>query len=401
VARLSSLCPLLVSLALSAACADDGDLGSAGGEAGDGSGADAGDDDDDDAAGDDDGGGTGAGQDAGGDDDDDDDDDDDGTAGDDDDDDGTAGDDDDDTDGTAGDDDDDDDDDSSGTGDTGEPEPPAFDCDAGDGPVTVEGGGSYDTIADAVEAAPPDGVVLICPGEYEDNVVIERSVTIRGAGSDHVFVDGGAAPIFNNFNAQAPFLRFEGMTLVGGTRGIRVDWPLAADDDGDPVVEIDDLHITGTEGIGLEVVSDGYFGTVTVTETRIDHVTGGNSQSGLLVGGGAYLLRVSAELTDTVLENNIAEAGGAMFIAGADVTFTGGRVAGNTANEGGGAVLSMVGSPFVQAGRIEIIDSDWGEGAAEENEHTDVWCDGAGDDAGFLGAKTNSMCVANSGPCCL
>ena len=275
-----------------------------------------------------------------------------------------------------------------------------FDCDDGDLPVRVEGGGSYDTIAAGVEAAPPDGVVVVCPGAYEDNVSIERSVTIRGAGSELVTVDGGDATIFSALSPDVVFLRLEGMTLQDGTRGVAVSW--THDSTGDPTLELDDLHITGTSGLGVQVESNGYYGTVDMVDTVIDFTEGGSTTSGPLVGGAVSLYRVTATVTDCTIENNTAEAGAGLTIRGADVTVIGGRVASNTAEVGGGAVLYTSGFPGTAVpGTLTIQNSDWGAGAANENQATDVYCAGADDEAGFLGADATADCSSDGSPCCL
>ena len=275
-----------------------------------------------------------------------------------------------------------------------------FDCDDGQAPVRVVDGGSYDTLAEGVEAAPPDGVVQVCPGQYTGNIQLERSVTIHGAGADLVTVDGGAAATFLWTTNQATSVRMEGMTLENGTYGLFVDWPNEAN--GEPVLELEDMHITGSQRIGLSVQADDYFGTVELVGTTIDDVVGGMSIGSLQVGGAIHLRRITATLTDCVLENNVAQTGGGMFLAGADVTFTGGRVVSNTAVEGGGASLITTGFPGAPVpATLTIEDSDWGAGAADENQDTDVWCDAVSDAAGFLGSPTNAVCTSNGSPCCL
>ncbi len=274
-----------------------------------------------------------------------------------------------------------------------------FDCDDGQAPVRVVGGGSYDTISEGVEAAPPDAVVQVCPGQYTDNVEIERNVTIHGAGADLVTVNGGTGPTFRTLNSSVTFLRFEGMTLEAGTRGIAVDWPLAADRD--PVLEIDGVHIDGVQGIGLQVLADGYLGSVEVLDTSITNTVGGTSTQGPLVGGAIYFERVTAQLTDCTIEGNVAETG-AMTVWGADVTFTGGRVVSNTAEQGGGAALITRDFPGLPvAGTLTIENSDWGAGAADENQDTDVDCTSVDDTAGFLGSPANATCSSEVQPCCL
>src|SRR5947199_7159063 len=42
---------------------------------------------------------------------------------------------------------------------------------------------SFDSITDAVEGVPPGSTILVCPGIYREQVVITKSMTIKGAAS--------------------------------------------------------------------------------------------------------------------------------------------------------------------------------------------------------------------------
>ena len=49
------------------------------------------------------------------------------------------------------------------------------------GCITVDGGGGYAKLADAVTVASEGAIIELCDGTYEESVVVEKSVTIRGA----------------------------------------------------------------------------------------------------------------------------------------------------------------------------------------------------------------------------
>lgn len=53
--------------------------------------------------------------------------------------------------------------------------------------------GPYPTISSAVTAASPGDRVLVAPGTYNENVVVNKQLTIEGAGTSTV-IDGGASP---------------------------------------------------------------------------------------------------------------------------------------------------------------------------------------------------------------
>ena len=62
---------------------------------------------------------------------------------------------------------------------------------ADDGSVVVAGVGSFDSIQDAIDAAPDCANITIAPGIYEERLQIDKCVTIVGAGQDQVRVTGG------------------------------------------------------------------------------------------------------------------------------------------------------------------------------------------------------------------
>lgn len=60
-----------------------------------------------------------------------------------------------------------------------------------DRPVSVVVGEDAETIAQAVEAAPPNTTVLVPPGTYHANVTIDKPLTLRGAGNATHLRGGG------------------------------------------------------------------------------------------------------------------------------------------------------------------------------------------------------------------
>src|SRR6187200_355252 len=65
------------------------------------------------------------------------------------------------------------------------------------GPGTIKilgpGGGVFAAIQDAVDAAAPGAVILVLGGTHAENVVIDKPLTLRGAGGPAISVGAGSA----------------------------------------------------------------------------------------------------------------------------------------------------------------------------------------------------------------
>lgn len=101
------------------------------------------------------------------------------------------------------------------------------------GCVTVAGGGVFDSIQAAIDAAPSGGVINICAGEYDESLEVTKPLTLAGVGPDDVFVLGGGDGTLLEIDLyqlgeQAGAVTITGMTLAGvgepegATRGIRI-----------------------------------------------------------------------------------------------------------------------------------------------------------------------------------
>jgi nitrous oxidase accessory protein NosD len=108
----------------------------------------------------------------------------------------------------------------------------------------------FSSIQEAIDAARPGDMITVGPGTYEENLVIEKPLTLRGAGPDRTtvvghIVDWPSAVI----SIRAESVRVEGFTITGtGLYPIGV-W-----------VRGDDVHIVGNRIIdvefGVEVTGD-------------------------------------------------------------------------------------------------------------------------------------------------
>jgi parallel beta-helix repeat protein len=87
------------------------------------------------------------------------------------------------------------------------------------GEVTV-GGGQYTTIQAAVNAAQPGDTVLVPPGTYSENVMVNKSLTIKSSAGAATTTVTAAVPSNDVFLLSGSGIQVEGLTLTGGRAGV-------------------------------------------------------------------------------------------------------------------------------------------------------------------------------------
>jgi hypothetical protein len=141
--------------------------------------------------------------------------------------------------------------------------------------VCATGKARHATIGEAVAAAPEGAELVVCAGIFSENLRIERSLRLRGAGIDATILDAGG-------------------------RGTA-------------------LAVAGTE-----VVVEGFT------------IRGGDTSD---YGGGLRCEAGAIELRDSAVVDNRAFHGGGLWSEGCAVTIRGGEVVRNVAEEGGGLYI--------------------------------------------------------------
>ncbi|MBZ5714932.1 hypothetical protein [Nannocystis pusilla] len=273
-----------------------------------------------------------------------------------------------------------------------------WDC-AGGEPITVNGQGKYSTLTAAVAAAPPNATITVCAGTYQEGVVIDRPMTLIGAGQDKTFLDGGGAstPIFiDRVSVTIEGFTFQhgeaehnplGNSLCGG--GLAVSRSAAS-----MTVAIKDCTFTDNHGqYGGAICYDGSANDDNATlELDSVTITGNNAD----VNGGGIFSYAPTTMTDTtIVENTAGNQGGGLYFSYCPVVIAGGTVKLNTADEGGGMFLQ---SPVT----VDVTASDWGFGQAQENVPNDV--QHYVNEYGFFGDDVSFTCnypVWNMGMCML
>ncbi|MFC6784440.1 right-handed parallel beta-helix repeat-containing protein [Halobaculum halobium] len=133
-------------------------------------------------------------------------------------------------------------------------------------PVTVTVGEDVPTLQAAVEAAPPNTTVLLPPGEYAvDEVIVNKSVTIRGAGvATHIRGDGNGSVLhMNASHAAVTDLRISGVGSVGSperSANTSSDWSESVElayGRGDAAIRLDGADGALVENIVIDTPASG------------------------------------------------------------------------------------------------------------------------------------------------
>ncbi len=161
-------------------------------------------------------------------------------------------------------------------------------------------------IQDGVILASSVGTVNVAAGNYRENVMVDKSLTVNGAGAGSSIVDGNkAGSVFilgkNDTNVD---VSLSGMTLTGGT---------GSQDTG------------GTFGGGII-----NYGSLLVTDCAISGNTAG-------WGGGIQNSGI-ATISDTTISGNMANIEGGGISSSGTLTVNNDSISGNTANDGGGGI---------------------------------------------------------------
>lgn len=179
-------------------------------------------------------------------------------------------------------------------------------------------------IQDGVNLASSGGTVNIAAGTYKENVKIDKSLTVNGAGATQTIVDGNKAGSVFTVGKNNPYIdvSLSGMTIQGGSGSL--------------------IKTTyGTKGVcGGGVIN---YGRLTVTDSVIQ----GNTAK--FLGGGIYNVGTLNVLGSTISENKAGYGGG--FYNYGTTTVQASTLTKNAATYGGGGIYSCCSS------KTTLIDS--------------------------------------------
>ncbi len=208
-------------------------------------------------------------------------------------------------------------------------------------PVSVcESGCDFATVSAAV-AAPSTvsgDVITVAAGTYFESTIqlVEKSLTIQGAGSGVTILDGSTAGfrVMNLWGATT--VELSGLTITGGDAGASMGGGVSLAPSGGsapPTVIMTDVEIIGnssnTHGGGIE--NNG--ATLTLDSSDVINNTGGGN------GGGIYNYNGgTVTVTDTAVSGNTAAQGGGIHGFGGSLTIENATLSANTSTGGGGAI---------------------------------------------------------------
>ena len=91
--------------------------------------------------------------------------------------------------------------------------------------LTVGRGGTYPTIHQAVSAANPGDTIIVAPGTYVENVLVNKPLTIRSSQGAPLTTIQAAVPGKDVFLLTGTDIRVNGFTIVGqmGGSGVKLD----------------------------------------------------------------------------------------------------------------------------------------------------------------------------------
>ncbi len=86
--------------------------------------------------------------------------------------------------------------------------------------VDDDGGAEYEKIQDAINASDDGDTIRVHDGDYKENLVIEKSVSLIGNGSAETSIDGDGSTVVY---VSANHVNISGFTLMKGNTGIYID----------------------------------------------------------------------------------------------------------------------------------------------------------------------------------
>ena len=100
--------------------------------------------------------------------------------------------------------------------------------DSAAGKTLLVGLGAFATLQEAVDAAADGDTILLAPGTYSGNTIVNKSVTILGVNAGVPGDDGGRGPkstLNGGLDISADGVTIDGVRITGGVTGAGAPWP--------------------------------------------------------------------------------------------------------------------------------------------------------------------------------
>jgi hypothetical protein len=220
----------------------------------------------------------------------------------------------------------------------------------------------YETIQDAIDDVPDGWIVLVCAGDYTENLVFNgKATTVHG-------IDGADLTTLSPEDTETSVVIFS-QTDGSGLSSFTVTG--GASENGAGILS-QNSTISLTDNTITENSSWGYGGGLIALNSDVQASGNTFSENGAdNYGGGAYLQNTSGDFSDNLFEGNEALEGGGVFSYEGDANFTGNEFVGNHANTvaedawgpgSGGGALWMYGNGTVSDNYVHDNTSDYHAG---------------------------------------
>jgi hypothetical protein len=220
------------------------------------------------------------------------------------------------------------DDTASGGDDTGETDEVVYD----QGCITVDGGGGYAHINDAITVAPEGAVIALCDGTYEEAVIIDKAVTLRGASVAGTLLNGPGADIPLTITATG--VTVENLVITSARTGVDLKSGSEATLSMITVAESGSWGVSATDATavitGLTVVEPAAGGvqvsggTVSIADTSLEYP----GAFGVDITDDAVVTITNTTITGTVMLSDDVTDGFAVQIDGGTLSMSGSTIAG-------------------------------------------------------------------------
>jgi predicted outer membrane repeat protein len=238
-------------------------------------------------------------------------------------------------------------------------------------------------IQDGVTLASLKGTVNVAAGTYVENVNIDKSLTVKGAGATQTIVDGnkaGSVFTIGKNNAKA-VVTLSGIAIRNGKA-----------DHGGGIYNAGKVTITGStisantaEWDGGGIYNEG------IMDMTGSTISGNTGRDGGGIYNGGFIIPATLKVTDSTISGNTAESfGGGIYNAGT-ATITGSTISENTGSNGGG----ICNWGFIIPATLKVTDSTISGNTAESFFGGGI-CNGGIENPGIL-SVTGSSISGNTG----
>jgi parallel beta-helix repeat protein len=165
----------------------------------------------------------------------------------------------------------------------------------------------YTTIQAAVNAASAGYTIMVDPGIYNENVVVDKQLTITGSNAgmwNDATTVNATSPALNVFTLTASGIVIQNMTIIGGLDGIHID--------GYDNLTVQNCHITRATDDGIEILNSEAGANGGLIQ---NNNVSGNSQAITTEGQRNTAINLNTTTGYTVNNNTIKDNGGVYQVA--------------------------------------------------------------------------------------